>query len=392
MLINDNNKITAAILWLRKLVMAGSCYLALGALSVPASALDLQSPDRLSVAARHFGHVDKTVFLNVKAIGERLLAVGERGVIVFSDDQGQSWRQAHVPVSVLITALHVANESEAWAVGHSGVILYSSDRGENWVLQLDGRQINIIQVSQARTILTDLQAALEEADESEQDDLQFAVEDAEFALSNAEFDASLGPANPFLDVVFLNSKAGFAVGAYGLFFQTVDGGQSWQSSAHRLDNPDRYHLNTIRHLAGDTLILAGEAGTLFASYDSGESWETLYGPYQGSYFGIQLTGKVDQALLFGLKGSLFSTADGGQSWHKITTGVETSLTASAISAEGDIVITGLSGVVLLSRDSGLSFVQLETEGFDSFNGVQFASPDQLVLMTDEGIQSMKLYK
>jgi len=313
--------------------------------------------------------------------------VGGRGVIAFSDD-GVRWKQSNVPVSTLITSVHFPNNEEGWAVGHGGSILYSNDRAQSWTLQLDGRQVNKLLLQQAKDTYQSLKADLSQADEYEKQDLQYAVEDAEFALSNAEFDIELGPANPFLDVLFLNEKKGFAVGAYGLFMVTEDGGQTWQSAASRLENFDRYHLNTLAQLKGGAIIIAGEAGTLFVSYDHGLQWETLYGPYQGSFFGIQPTANQDEALLYGLKGHVFKTQDAGKSWKNIPVNVETSLTSSAISQDGAIVIAGYSGVVLLSNDDGETFVMIKTKGFEGFNGVEFSSAGDFVLVSDESIQTL----
>ncbi len=38
--------------------------------------------------------------------GERLIAVGQRGHILYSDDRGQHWQQAQVPVSSDLVAVH----------------------------------------------------------------------------------------------------------------------------------------------------------------------------------------------------------------------------------------------------------------------------------------------
>ena len=43
--------------------------------------------------------------LAVATVGNRLVAAGERGIVLLSDDGGASWRQARVPVSVSLTAL-----------------------------------------------------------------------------------------------------------------------------------------------------------------------------------------------------------------------------------------------------------------------------------------------
>ncbi len=349
-------------------------------------ALDLRLPDRLHLPAKHYGHFERTAFIAGTRIGERMLIAGERGVIAFSDDAGQHWQQSRVPVSTLLTSMSVVNNQLVWAVGHSGSILFSEDKGESWTLQFDGIRANALLVETAQKNVQRLESELSEADEDSVEDLQFNLDDAKFALSNAEFDRDLGPANPFLDVVFISDREGFAVGAYGLFFKTEDAGRSWFSVAQRLENFDRYHLNTIAQASEETLIIAGEAGTLFASYDRGETWETLYGPYQGSFFGMQPTGVDDELYLYGLKGNLFKTEDGGQRWQRIELGVETSLTNSAISAEGRLAIVGLSGVIFVNPAKGMPFERIETEGFEGFNGVAFVDENTLVLLSDEGLQ------
>ncbi len=78
------------------------------------------------------------VLLGIARAGSRHVAVGERGIIVLSDDDGRSWRQAVVPVSVTLTAVTFPTAAQGWAVGHSGAILHSDDGGTHWTKQLDG--------------------------------------------------------------------------------------------------------------------------------------------------------------------------------------------------------------------------------------------------------------
>ncbi len=354
------------------------------------SALDLQLSDRLKTPAKDFGSIQKTAFLDIQKISDRILVVGERGVIAYSDDQGDVWQQSEVPVSSLITSVHFPTNDLGWAVGHGGSVLHSVDSGSSWKMQLNGSMVNDFVLKKAQDNLQQLKDEFEQTEEAVQGDLKYEIEDAEFALSNARFDVALGPANPFLDVLFLNDKKGFAVGAYGLFVFTEDAGLTWHSIAGRLENFDRYHLNTIAQLKGGAILIAGEAGTLFVSYDQGEQWETLYGPYQGSFFGIQATVNEDEALLYGLKGHIFKTQNGGQSWKEIHVDVETSLTSSAMADDGRIIISGFSGVLLISADNGESFSRIETKGFEGFNGLEFAGPDKILLVSDEGIHKVSI--
>ena len=47
----------------------------------------------------------QVVFLGLAGVGERVVAVGERGVVIYSDDAGESWTQADVPVRATLTAV-----------------------------------------------------------------------------------------------------------------------------------------------------------------------------------------------------------------------------------------------------------------------------------------------
>jgi photosystem II stability/assembly factor-like uncharacterized protein len=75
------------------------------------------------------------LILGAARAGKRMVTVGDRGVILLSDDQGKTWRQAQeVPTRATLTAIFAVDEKNLWAVGHWGVILKSVDGGEHWSL------------------------------------------------------------------------------------------------------------------------------------------------------------------------------------------------------------------------------------------------------------------
>src|SRR5690348_14553614 len=67
--------------------------------------------------------------------GDRIVAVGQRGHILWSDDRGAHWQQAQVPVSSDLVAVAFPSPTQGWAVGHDGVILHSADAGKTWTRQ-----------------------------------------------------------------------------------------------------------------------------------------------------------------------------------------------------------------------------------------------------------------
>ena len=81
--------------------------------------------------------------LAVTRAGPRLVAVGERGTVLLSDDHGVSWKQAAVPVQATLTCVRFVDEKTGWAAGHLGVVLRSADGGRSWQPVDTGLQVGL---------------------------------------------------------------------------------------------------------------------------------------------------------------------------------------------------------------------------------------------------------
>ncbi len=95
--------------------------------------------DVLDTPARDSAFAAKSLLNGVANAGQRIVAVGQRGHIVLSDDGGKTWTQAKVPVSSDLVAVYFPTPAKGWAVGHDGIVLHSADSGATWTRQLDGR-------------------------------------------------------------------------------------------------------------------------------------------------------------------------------------------------------------------------------------------------------------
>jgi photosystem II stability/assembly factor-like uncharacterized protein len=266
----------------------------------------------------------------VARAGKRLVAVGERGIVLLSDDDARSWRQAAVPVSVSLCAVCFSDERSGWAVGHLGVVLHTVDGGENWSLQLDG-------VRAARLVLQ----------EAERQGADAKAHASALALIHD------GPDKPLLDVHFENAHTGFAIGAYNLVFRTDDGGRTWWPWMSHVDNPKGLHLYAMT-AADDGLFIAGEQGLLLRSTDAGAHFATLPTPSKGTFFGTVAAGR-GELLVYGLRGRAFHTADGGQNWSEIDTGTRASLAAGIRLTDGRLILASQGGELLISEDGGRRF-------------------------------------
>ena len=269
--------------------------------------------------------------LAVARAGARLVAVGERGTVLLSDDHGASWRQAAVPVRVTLTALRFVDDQLGWAVGHQGVILHTRDGGASWVKQLDGVR--------AAAFIAEA-AARGGSDDRAKRSAQRFVDD--------------GPDKPFFDIEFADAKRGWAVGAYNLAFATTDGGATWQPIVAQLPNPSARHLYAVRASGATQVVIAGEQGLLLKSADGGASFAALASPYKGSFFGL-LSARSGTLIAHGLRGHAFRSVDGGARWDKVETGVTVSISASTELSDGTLTLVGQTGELLVSRDDGRSF-------------------------------------
>lgn len=276
--------------------------------------------------ALHSSLATQALMLDVATAGERLVAVGERGFILLSSDQGATWQQVDSPVSVTLTRVRFANDNDGWAVGHAGVILHSADGGLSWTRQLDG-------VQAAQLVLDAAQA---QGDETQIAEAQRLVDE--------------GPDKPLLNLHVFDAQRSIVVGAYGLAFASDDGGQHWRAIGAALDNPSALHLYDLLAV-GEQLFICGEQGLLLRSDDGGASFQALQSPASGTLFGMLATGPRS-LLAFGLRGKAYRSDDLGATWQPLANRQTASFTAGSRLADGTLLLADESGSLQLSRDGG----------------------------------------
>ena len=277
----------------------------------------------------------KCILIDVAMTDDRLVAVGERGIIIYSDDAGDTWQQAQVPVSVGLTAVCFPSSQNGWAVGHGGVVLHTADGGNTWERQLEGVQAAQMALENARA-----KAGRVGAEDS----------DAQRMIDNATLMVKDGPDKPFLDLYFENDRLGYIVGSYGLIFKTEDGGATWKCLMDSVENPDGLNLYAIR-ATGDAIYLVGEQGLFLVSKDGGASFQRVVTPYPGTYFDVYAY-PSGELLLIGLQGNAYWSADQGETFNKSEVDVGVSFT-SVIQCRHDILLfANQAGMILESRDRG----------------------------------------
>jgi photosystem II stability/assembly factor-like uncharacterized protein len=329
--------------------------LVVAALFVTGGALaQLDANDAANKPAEIEPLASKSLILDLATAGSRIVAVGERGHVLLSDDQGASWRQAKsVPTRVMLTAVFFADPQYGWAVGHDETILNTVDGGETWTRS------------------------------------HFAPEAQQ----------------PLLDLWFANRVSGIAVGAYGAYFTTNDGGRHWASAKfapppakqathdgeaapNEEEPPPDYHLNRIVGV-GNRLYVAAEAGQLYRSDDRGATWHVLPSPYEGSFFGL-VPIRGDGLLAFGLRGHLYRSADAGETWTELQSHTTSMLTDGIAINDLRVVIGGLAGVLLVSGDAGETFRLTQQDDRKGISALLPGTAGAVVIAGEGGVRTLRI--
>jgi photosystem II stability/assembly factor-like uncharacterized protein len=351
--------------------------------------------------------VAQSLLQDIARIGDRLAVVGERGHIAVSDDNGKTWQQANVPTRQMLNAVYFASPERGWAVGYDGLILNTVDGGLNWTLQLDGLKFTRTRMAEkipsleaqvkelgerkleAEDALADAEAGGDE-DLSEFEDNVSEIEDQlsaiELDLDDARASLSDTVANPLMDVWFRDANTGFAVGAFGEFLKTENGGASWKSIAELLENPERNHLNAITG-AGSLMYIAAEAGRIYRSVDAGAHWSLLESPdpENGSFFAVNII-SAEQVMVSGLRGAMYRSMDKGQNWKQIPEDMHKNMNSVYFSGNDTVLAVGNDGAFLRSRDGGRTFLSHVRQNRLTIASVVEAADGSYVLVGAGGVQ------
>lgn len=246
---------------MRRALRVAALALALGAAPSPAQTQeDEDAPpaaaapaDRGPMAAVDAPKAAKNRLIDLTIAGEKLVAVGQQGVIIRSED-GTSWTQSPSPTSVMLTRVRFTDAQQGWALGYDATILHSGDGGATWSIR------------------------------------------------------HRDPAGRALyDLLFLDAQHALAVGAYGTMLESGDGGATWTARDDGLTSLGM-HFNWLQRLGDGSLLVVGERGLVARSVDAGATWRLLDFPYSGSLFGVLSHGERG-AIVYGMRGNVWSAVD-----------------------------------------------------------------------------------
>ena len=248
---------------------------------------------------------------DVSRLGDSLLAVGDFGLLLVSNDGGQTWRADSSLDTEFALLGSVLNDGGAIVVGQMGFLATLID--DSWLVH-DA-------ITSERLLAVD---------------------------SNA-------------------NGLTVAVGGFGTALVSTDGGGSWSkviiSELESMEYPDP-HLYDV-HVSDDGVVtVVGEFSIVLQSHDSGESWEVLH-QGESSLFSLYFDASGD-GYAVGQKGALLHSPD-GRRWNSLQSGSDANFLDVVSLQDSQIVVSGM-GVLQISEDRGDSWINIADKNRDFETG------------------------
>jgi photosystem II stability/assembly factor-like uncharacterized protein len=216
---------------------------------------------------------------------QRLWAVGPRGMLLRSVDDGATWENRSLGRDVTLNAVTFVDDQEGWIVGEFGTMLHTVDGGETW----------------------------EHSEEVE--GLPPYVEDVSAEVALRVGIPPLSKEDLYLfDVAFVTPDAGYVVGAGGFVLATADRGRHW-TAAHA---DTRNTLFKIAQTGGDGLISTGVLGTIVRRRE--ERWvrdEEISHRIFTWIRGVDFSADGALGVAVGGKAAVLLSGDRGETWEML---------------------------------------------------------------------------
>ncbi len=220
----------------------------------------------------------RSLLIAIAAAGERLVAVGDRGIIVLSDDRAASWVQAAaVPTQALLTGVCFLDAQHGVAVGHDEVILTTADGGRTWqrthyAPEAQRPLLDVWCGAGNRVIAAGGGYHLNRIVSGAGARLYIAAEAGHLYRSDDSGAIWQELASPyegsFFDVLPLSDGAVLALGLRGNLYRSEDAGASWQKIATGTVEM----LDGGASFAGAGVAIVGLSGVVLISRDGGRTF------------------------------------------------------------------------------------------------------------------------
>lgn len=298
----------------------------------------------------------------VAATGNRALAVGYWGTVLYSGDKGASWNFAPTPTPRTLFGVSFADPKNAWAVGDHGVVLRTRDGGESWTLVPVEAVDEFGDFGPLTAVLFDV-AAIGPDEVWISGDFGTLLHTTN---GGASWDRLILPEETFGDgyladrlfngIEFDGPDQGWIAGEFATGLRTVDGGKTWTNREEISGAiPDIYLFDI--GASGESAVAGGVGGVVLFTHDNGKVWTAKKVPTTAGLFTAALRG--DRAILAGDRGEVVASKDRGETWFQPKRPrIFNWFGGAAFGDDGLALIVGERGAILRSTDGGDTFAEV----------------------------------
>ena len=278
-------------------------------------------------------------FLSISICDSSVLSVGLGGVFFKSSNYGNTWDSLGFNLSNNYRNAYFINDNTGWVLGGSwsGVICKTTDGGYNWIEKTIDNQ----------NYLRSLFFLNENTGWAGNKNKIFKTTDAGSSWY-IQFDSAI---NNYTSIYFINENTGWAAGEYYNMFKTTNGGITWFLLPKAPGGGTIYFINEN---TGWSALYYRE---IYKTTDGGLNWNrntSILWPHRNLYkiqFLNEMTGIVCA------DGGMFRSSNGGDNWYITYGGEMQSFYDFCMLPNGFIKAIGEQGLLITSKDSGISWVE-----------------------------------
>lgn len=315
----------------------------------------------------------------IDKVGSTIVTVGFYGLILKSDDNGQTWTgitqkvsDASFTYTLYVNPASKKIISQGYLQDIPGSVFYSNNYGQTWNT---GNHIGS-QFNRMRRI------------QMLNDDFGFAVGDYgkfwKTTDSGINFDSITVPPAGNLqfmnDLEFFNQDVGWVVGGIPGTFQnsfiakTTNGGASWIDQTPS-PNPMRFFIDIDMVDTSLGYFVSGNVGEIYKTTNGGTNWIPMIVPGASSNFINVKAFDANNLYATSYLGSFFKTTNGGTNWTEVLPPVQTgSLFGSYWLDKNNGIQVGTLGLIEKTSNGGQSWTIMNAGGWTVY-GAYMSHPD-----------------
>lgn len=282
-----------------------------------------------------------TTFYNIAVNGSQIYGGEANGGVYYSPDGGNSWFDRSTGIENIQFQDFEFYNGKVYAGGSN--LYETSDNGLSWqLIAVSGLGPNGV-----RSMTTD------------QTSLFVGDDDTVFYAQGNLTNWSPTPVSTSATIISMKYSGGtvFATTSFGRYFYSTDGGNSWTQRQNNLPELNNGFAIRVQPLASGKILMSSAVG-LFASEDSGFTWQTT----QNGLKAVQIR-SLNEGQTYIYAGTeqngMYRSPDNGMSWEIINNGLDSlnSWTIYEIVNLGNQIIIATGGGIYESIDNGTNWVR-----------------------------------